>query len=136
MYSGKIKDSSKNGTFVNGKKINSYRLKEQDKIMIGPFVLTLKGKVQNLTKKIAIKAEGIVKQYSNGYIGLNKCSYEIPSGSLMAIMGPSGCGKTTLLKTLNGESPASKGRVELWGLELKENYQYLKTQHQLFSDLL
>ena len=123
-----IKDSSKNGTFVNGKKINSYRLKDLDKIMIGPYVVSLRGKVQNLSKKIAIKAEGIVKMYSNGYIGLNKCSYEIPSGSLMAIMGPSGCGKTTLLKTLNGESPATEGKVELWGLELKENYQYLKTQ--------
>ena len=123
-----IKDLSTNGTFVNGKKINSYRLKDLDKIMIGPFVVSLKGKVQNLSKKIAIKAEGIVKMYSNGYIGLNKCSYEIPSGSLIAIMGPSGCGKTTLLKTLNGESPATEGKVELWGLELKENYQYLKTQ--------
>ena len=64
----------------------------------------MNGTIQDLSKEIAIRAEGIVKKYNNGYVGLNKCSYEIQSGSLVAIMGPSGCGKTTLLKTLRKSS--------------------------------
>ncbi|MFM7683474.1 MAG: ATP-binding cassette domain-containing protein, partial [Bacteroidota bacterium] len=54
-------------------------------------------------------------------------SIEIPSKSLLAVMGPSGCGKSTLLKALNGDSPASQGRVTICGLELNENYDYIKT---------
>ena len=42
-------------------------------------------------------------------------------------MGPSGCGKSTLLKALNGDSPPSHGRVTICGLELNENYDYIKT---------
>ena len=52
----------------------------------------------------------------------------IPSKSLLAIMGPSGCGKTTLMNTLNGVSPATNGKVYLFGQELISNYEYLKTQ--------
>jgi ABC-type multidrug transport system ATPase subunit len=43
-------------------------------------------------------------------------------------MGPSGCGKTTLMNTLNGVSPATNGKVYLFGQELISNYEYLKTQ--------
>ena len=43
-------------------------------------------------------------------------------------MGPSGCGKSTLLKTLNGDAPATSGKVFLFNLELISNYNYLKTQ--------
>ena len=42
-------------------------------------------------------------------------------------MGPSGCGKSTLLKVLNGDNPATKGSVKIAGLDLIENYEYLKT---------
>jgi ABC-type multidrug transport system ATPase subunit len=42
-------------------------------------------------------------------------------------MGPSGCGKTTLLKVLNGETPSTEGRVLISGLDLDENYDYVKT---------
>ena len=42
---------------------------------------------------------------------LHKMDISVPSRSLLAIMGPSGCGKSTLLKSLNGESPPTKGRV-------------------------
>ena len=52
----------------------------------------------------------------------------VQSKSLLAIMGPSGCGKSTLLKALNGDNPASSGKVLLFGLELLSNYEYLKTQ--------
>jgi ABC-type multidrug transport system ATPase subunit len=43
-------------------------------------------------------------------------------------MGPSGCGKSTLLKALNGDAPPTSGNVYIGGLELNENFDYLKTQ--------
>jgi ABC-type multidrug transport system ATPase subunit/ABC-type multidrug transport system permease subunit len=120
---------SLNGTYVNGRRVNgTMRVTQNDTIIIGRFQLSLSGKVKDLTKEVAIRTERIVKQFDNGKIGLHECSFEIPSKSLLAVMGPSGCGKSTLLKALNGDSPPSSGRVYISGLELNENYDYLKTQ--------
>jgi ABC-type multidrug transport system ATPase subunit/pSer/pThr/pTyr-binding forkhead associated (FHA) protein/ABC-type multidrug transport system permease subunit len=120
---------SLNGTYVNGRRVNgTMRVTQNDTIIIGRFQLSLSGKVKDLTQEVAIRTERIVKQFDNGKIGLHECSFEIPSKSLLAVMGPSGCGKSTLLKALNGDSPPSSGRVYISGLELNENYDYLKTQ--------
>ena len=120
---------SLNGTYVNGKRVNgTMKVTQNDIIIIGRFQLSLSGKVKDLTQEVAIRTERIVKQFDNGKIGLHECSFEIPSKTLLAVMGPSGCGKSTLLKALNGDSPPSSGRVYISGLELNENYDYLKTQ--------
>ena len=120
---------SLNGTYVNGRRVNgSMKVNQNDTIIIGRFQLSLSGIVKDLTQEVAIRTERIVKQFDNGKIGLHECSFEIPSKSLLAVMGPSGCGKSTLLKALNGDSPPSSGRVFISGLELNENYDYLKTQ--------
>ena len=121
--------NSTNGTFVNGRRVSgSMKIGPHDMINIGRFQVRLGGKVRDLSREVAIRTERIVKQFENGKIGLHECSFEIPAKSLLAVMGPSGCGKSTLLKALNGDSPPSSGRVFISGLELNENYDYLKTQ--------
>ena len=125
-----IKDlGSRNGTFINGRKAKGIvKISLSDKIYIGRHQLSLKGKVRDLSEELAITAIGIEKTYSNGVKALKKMDLSIPSKSLLAVMGPSGCGKSTLLKALNGDTPATKGRVMLFGQELLSNYDYLKTQ--------
>lgn len=124
-----VDKGSTNGTYVNGKRVSgSIKVAQNDLIIIGRFQLSLSGKVKDLTQEVAIRTERIVKQFENGKIGLHECSFEIPSKSLLAVMGPSGCGKSTLLKALNGDAPSTSGRVYIGGLELNENYDYLKTQ--------
>ena len=76
----------------------------------------------------AIKAIAIEKRFESGKLGLNESTFDIPQGSLVAVLGPSGCGKSTLLKALNGDSPVTSGQVWLNGLELnEENIDYIKT---------
>lgn len=125
-----LKDlGSTNGTFINGQKLRgSKKISEDDHIIVGRFILSLRGKARNLGDETAIRLDGIVKQYPNGYVGLHETSISIPSKSLLAVMGPSGCGKSTLLKALCGEAPPSKGKVFLFEQELVSNYEYLKTQ--------
>ena len=125
-----IKDlGSRNGTFINGRKVKGIvKISLSDKIYIGRHQLSLKGKAKDLSEELAITAIGIEKTYSNGVKALKKMDLSIPSKSLLAVMGPSGCGKSTLLKALNGDTPATKGRVLLFGQELLSNYDYLKTQ--------
>lgn len=128
-----IKDlNSTNGTFVNGRKIKGTQvISTSDKIFIGKLQLSLKGKTKDLSEELAICTKGIEKTFVNGTKKikvLNNIDLAIPSKSLLAIMGPSGCGKTTLMNTLNGVAPATKGKVYLFGQELTSNYDYLKTQ--------
>lgn len=121
--------NSLNGTYVNGRKIHGkFQINESDNIFIGNYKLNLKKGVQNLEDEFSVYTEGIVKEYDNGFIGLNKTDLAIPSGKLVAIMGPSGCGKSTLLKALNGDSPATEGKVFLFNLELNSNFNYLKSK--------
>lgn len=121
--------NSTNGTFVNGRKIKGViRLSIHDKILVGRYQLSLTGEIKNLNEELAITALGIEKTYLNGVSALKKMDLSIPSKSIIAIMGPSGCGKSTLLKSLNGDSPPTKGKVYLFNQELSKNWQYLKTQ--------
>ena len=125
-----IKDlNSLNGTFVNGSKIKGViKISLSDRIFIGKLQLSLEGTAKDLSEELAICTKGIQKIFPNGKKILNKIDLAIPSKSLLAIMGPSGCGKTTLLRTLNGEGPATNGKVFLFGQELISNYEYLKTK--------
>ena len=128
-----IKDlGSLNGVYVNGSKINSTKtISKKDNIFISKYLLKIDGKARDLSDELAISAIGIEKIYPNqkkGKKALHKMDISVPSRSLLAIMGPSGCGKSTLLKSLNGESPPTKGRVLIFNQDLITNYEYLKTQ--------
>lgn len=125
----KITDlASTNGTFVNGRKISSVEVGSNDRLFVGRFQLSFESAARNLSTESAIRANNVSKVYSNGFTALKQTSFDIPAGGLVAIMGPSGCGKSTLLKVLNGDSPATSGNVMVHGLDLIENYDYLKTQ--------
>ncbi|MDC1203718.1 FHA domain-containing protein [Crocinitomicaceae bacterium] len=120
---------SMNGTFVNGHRVKGKaQVSEKDLIFIGRFKISFRGIAQDISKSLTISATNIEKTYPNGFVGLKKASFNIASSSLLAVMGPSGCGKSTLLKALCGDSPATSGEVKLFDLELKSNYDYLKTQ--------
>src|SRR5213076_3210762 len=47
---------------------------------------------------------------------LDKVSFTVASGEVVAIVGPSGCGKSTLLSILGGLLQPSEGRAELRGV--------------------
>lgn len=49
---------------------------------------------------------------------LEKVSFNVPSGHLLAIVGPSGCGKTTLLKVIAGLRQEDEGEVRWDGRNL------------------
>lgn len=119
---------STNGTFVNGQRITDVTLLgETDRLHIGLHEFSLVRKAEDLLKKAAIAAHDITKIFPDGYQGLQRTSFEIPYQEMVALMGPSGCGKSTLLKALNGDSPPSSGSVRLFGLDLYENFELLKT---------
>lgn len=52
-------------------------------------------------------------------VALEAVSYSLKQGELVSLLGPSGCGKTTLLRIIAGMTPASRGRVEIRGREVR-----------------
>src|SRR3974377_2517719 len=48
---------------------------------------------------------------------LDRVSFTVRDGEIVALIGPSGCGKTTALRVAMGLDPANSGRVTVDGRE-------------------
>jgi len=119
---------SSNGTFVDGHRISKpVPLSTGSRVMVGHHVLGWDGQARNLSEEVAVVGHGVAFDYQPGKRALHPASIEIQSRAMTAIMGPSGCGKSTLLKILNGEMLPTHGRVEIFGLDLVEDHEYLRT---------
>ncbi len=59
---------------------------------------------------------------------VDRVSFSVPPGHLMAIVGPSGCGKTTLLNTIAGLNTQSEGMIHWQGRDLTEEDDIEATQ--------
>jgi ABC-2 type transport system ATP-binding protein len=57
----------------------------------------------------SIVARALVKRYG-GVLALDQLSFEVPRGSICAVIGPNGCGKTTTFGLLAGLLAADAGR--------------------------
>ena len=69
-----------------------------------------------------IHANEVVKTYRSRDVvveALNKVSFAVQSGEMVAVMGPSGCGKTTLLNCLSGLDSIDSGDVSIAGRLLR-----------------
>jgi branched-chain amino acid transport system ATP-binding protein len=62
-----------------------------------------------------------IRDLTAGYGGLtvlDNLSLDIAPGEFVAIVGPNGHGKSTLLKTISGLVPASRGSIKLAGVDI------------------
>jgi iron complex transport system ATP-binding protein len=63
-----------------------------------------------------IRAEGLVVRYpALAEPALRGVGFDVPPGTLYAVLGPNGSGKSTLMRALLGVSPLADGRVTLDG---------------------
>ncbi|HEV1997859.1 MAG TPA: ABC transporter ATP-binding protein, partial [Candidatus Dormibacteraeota bacterium] len=66
-------------------------------------------------------ADNLTKTYrisTRPHVVVDRVSFTVSPGELVAIMGPSGCGKSTLLHVLAGLEPPDSGRVVIGGAEI------------------
>ncbi len=73
-----------------------------------------------------IITSGLTVTYKNGTTALRNVSFEIPTGTITALVGVNGAGKSTLFKALMGFIPTVKGEISILGQSvksaLKENF--------------
>ncbi|HAO61639.1 MAG TPA: cell division ATP-binding protein FtsE, partial [Erysipelotrichaceae bacterium] len=64
-----------------------------------------------------LKFKEVSKTYKNGVNALYNINLLIEQGEFVYIIGPTGSGKSTLIKLLDAEEKATKGSVEVAGVD-------------------
>ncbi|MEN8657196.1 manganese/iron ABC transporter ATP-binding protein [Marivita sp.] len=67
-----------------------------------------------------LSAQDVTVTYRNGHTALWNASFEIPRGTVTALVGINGAGKSTLFKAIMGFVPAAKGEIRILGLTVKD----------------
>jgi len=74
------------------------------------------GPVSGDTDPGGIIARDVTVTYRNGHTALRRASFEIPRGTVTALVGVNGAGKSTLFKAIMGFVPVAAGEIRLLGL--------------------
>jgi len=67
-----------------------------------------------------LSAQGITVSYRNGHTALRDASFELPTGTIAALVGVNGSGKSTLFKAIMGFVPTSSGEITVLGGSVKD----------------
>lgn len=67
-----------------------------------------------------ILARGVTVTYRNGHTALRDASFEIPTGTITALVGVNGAGKSTLFKAIMGFLPTARGDISVLGMSVKD----------------
>ncbi len=76
--------------------------------------------------KILFEVDELIYKFKSGKIAINKTGFTETDGKLVGIMGGSGSGKSTLLNVLNGNYPATSGKVLINGLDVSKDKEALE----------
>ena len=67
------------------------------------------------TERAVVQLKQVHKRFANGVYAVRDLSFDLPRGTLLALLGPSGCGKTTALRLIAGLEAPDRGEIWLNG---------------------
>jgi manganese/iron transport system ATP-binding protein len=67
-----------------------------------------------------LRLDNVSVAYRNGHTALKHASFEVPKGTITALVGVNGAGKSTLFKAIMGFVRLTEGSVEILGLPARE----------------
>jgi ABC transport system ATP-binding/permease protein len=128
-----IRDAqSINGTFVNGIRVGSAVLAEDDVVTIGNVDLVFTGGALVRRGEAAARTGGLeVREVDFAIDGKNlleRVSLTARPGTLTAIIGGSGAGKTTLSRLIAGYATPTSGSVTFEGHNIHREYASLRSR--------
>ena len=89
-----------------------------------------------------IEARGLSKFYGS-FVAIEKISFSIPRGQIVAFLGPNGAGKSTTMKILSGFLAPSEGTAAIAGLDVQarrleaaRKVGYLPENGPLYDDMV
>ncbi|CAO5244176.1 FHA domain-containing protein [Frankia sp. AgKG'84/4] len=119
---------SANGTFLDGRRVQTAQVSQGDIIAIGHHVFQLEGEllVEYLDSgDVSFEAEHLNVRVGDKQL-LHDMTFRLPGRALLGVVGPSGAGKSTLLGALTGFRPADEGAVRYAGRDLYTEYDELR----------
>ncbi|MBN2386487.1 MAG: FHA domain-containing protein [Anaerolineales bacterium] len=127
--------NSTNGTFVNGQRITQPQpLQEKDMVQIGPFRLVYEGggifKLQAASRGLRLDGQSVIWDVGSKEKRkriLETIDISCYPQEFIGLVGGSGAGKTTLMKSLSGLLPPTKGEILVEGEPLYENFDAYRT---------
>mgnify|MGYP006055978107 FL=1 len=69
---------------------------------------------------VGLSAQDVTVTYRNGHTALWNANFELPCGTVTALVGVNGAGKSTLFKAIMGFVPAATGIIRILDLGVKE----------------
>ncbi|MGB7166051.1 MAG: ATP-binding cassette domain-containing protein, partial [Mycobacterium sp.] len=130
-----IRDTSVNGTFVNGTRIGSAILAEGDVVTVGNVDLVVSGgllvrrsETEAATRTGGLEVRGVQYVVDNGKQLLTDISLTARPGTLTAVIGGSGAGKSTLARLIAGYTTPSSGAVTFEGHDIHSEYASLRSR--------
>nr|WP_253855779.1 FHA domain-containing protein [Mycobacterium colombiense] len=128
-----IRDNSVNGTFVNGTRIGSAILSEDDIVTIGNVDLvfrdgTLTEHGGGATRTGGLEVRDVKYVVDNGKQLLDDISLTARPGTLTAVIGGSGAGKSTLARLIAGYTTPTSGSVTFEGHNIHAEYASLRSR--------
>ncbi len=130
-----IRDTSVNGTFVNGTRIGSAILAEGDVVTVGNVDLVVSGgllvrrsETEAATRTGGLEVRGVQYVVDNGKQLLTDISLTARPGTLTAVIGGSGAGKSTLARLIAGYTTPSSGSVRFEGHDIHREYASLRSR--------
>lgn len=89
-----------------------------------------------------IKIRDLTKYYGD-LCAVNKVSFDVKKGEILALLGPNGAGKTTIYRILTGYLKPTSGRIEVMDyniydhiMEIKNKIGYLPEAAPIYKDML
>ena len=128
-----IRDAgSINGTFVNGKRVDSALLSDGDVVTIGNVDLVFTAGTLVRRQVVATRSGGLeVRDVDFAVPGkklLDKVAMSARPGTLTAIIGGSGAGKSTLSRLIAGYTTPTGGAVTFEGHNIHTEYATMRTR--------
>jgi ABC-2 type transport system ATP-binding protein len=80
-----------------------------------------------------LKLDGVSYKYGS-FHALNKATFEVGSGQLVALVGRNGAGKSTLLRCIAGWTRASEGEIHILGRPIVQNERFVREHVALLPD--
>ena len=128
-----IRDNSINGTFVNGTRVGSAILTDDDVVTIGNVDLvfrdgTLVKRSEVATRTGGLEVRNVKYVVDNGKQLLDDISLTARPGTLTAVIGGSGAGKSTLARLIAGYTTPTSGSVTFEGHNIHADYASLRSR--------
>lgn len=67
------------------------------------------------TNRAKVDLDGVSKVYATGVRAVDRISFTLSEGEIVALLGPSGCGKSTILRLIAGFERPTEGVIRLGG---------------------